>query len=531
MVRYFYTFLFALLLSFVALAQQPQANFDVQHYDFSLQVNDNNDTLVGKAVIEVVILKNTATVSFDLVSSAQAGRGMQVLSVDEDNKPVFFKQQKERLEIATASPLIVGEHHTFTISYKGIPGDGLIISTNKYGHRTFFADNWPNRAHHWLPCIDHPADKASVDFTITSPDHYQVVANGIQIEETNLANHFKRTHWKETALLATKVMAVGIADFAVNYVGDAGEIPVYSWVFPEDRDKGFYDYAQAVDILPFFQKNVGPYPYRKLANVQSKTRFGGLENANTIFYFENSVTGTRHSEALLTHEIAHQWFGNSATETNWPHLWLSEGFATYMTNLYLENKYGRDTLVKLLQGQRAEVIGFAKSRFTPIVDTTATDYMDLLNANSYQKGGWVLHMLRNTLGDSVFYKCIQAYYAAYKGKNASTDDFRKIVEKVSGQNLQVFFNQWFFTSGHPILSIQWKYLADDKTIQVAITQKQATVFSFPLEFSIATDNKESIFHKVDINDRVTIFSVPVNAHPVGVVADPETKLLFEKSFK
>ena len=134
-------------------------------------------------------------------------------------------------------------------------------------------------------------------------------------------------------------MVIGVADFAVNLSGTINEcIPVYSWVYPEDRDKGFYDYAQAAEILPWFIKNVGPYAYKKLANVQSKTRFGGLENANTIFYSEHSVNGNRQSESLMVHEIAHQWFGNYATEKSFAHLWLSEGFATYMTILYMENK-------------------------------------------------------------------------------------------------------------------------------------------------------------------------------------------------
>ena len=265
--------------------------------------------------------------------------------------------------------------------------------------------------------MDHPSDKASVDFIVTAPDHYQVVSNGLQTEETNLPNHFKITHYTETVPLATKVMVIGVADFAVNLSGNVDCIPVYSWVYPENKDKGFYDYALADNILPFFIKNVGPYAYKKLANVQSKTRFGGMENASAIFYFENSVVGDRKVEALLTHEIAHQWFGNSATEKNWQHIWLSEGFATYMTHLYLENKYGLDTLLKRMKTDRNDVIEFSKKKNTPVVDTTITkNFMELLNTNSYQKGGWILHMLRRKLGDEIFWKGIKKYYADYAGR-------------------------------------------------------------------------------------------------------------------
>src|SRR6266700_2106852 len=179
-------------------------------------------------------------------------------------------------------------------------------------------------------------------------------------------------------------MVIGAAGFAVQYSGTINGTPVYSWVYPENKEKGFYDYAQAVDILPFYIKHVGPYAYEKLANVQSKTIFGGMENAGAIFYSENTVTGTRVSESLLAHEIAHQWFGDMATETDWSHLWLSEGFATYMTILYFEKKYEK-----------------------PVVDSSVTNYMELLNANSYQKGGWILHMLRMEAGDSAFWKGIR----------------------------------------------------------------------------------------------------------------------------
>ena len=153
------------------------------------------------------------------------------------------------------------------------------------------------------------------------------------------------THWKESEPLPTKVMVIGVADFAVDHTGDVGKVPVYDYVFPESKEAGFKSYAVAREILLFYIKMFGPYAYEKLANVQSKTIFGGMENASAIFYFENSVT-SKGIEELMAHEIAHQWFGDAASEKSFAHLWLSEGFATYMTNVYLENKYGIDTLKK-----------------------------------------------------------------------------------------------------------------------------------------------------------------------------------------
>jgi len=502
---------------------------DVLHYTFNLWLNDGNNNIRGEATMAIKFLQTIPSFDLDMVKKNAEGSGMVVTSVKENNQPVSFLQESENIHIYTAAH--AGDTTVFTIVYEGIPADGLIIDKNKYGHRTFFGDNWPNRAHNWLPCIDNPADKAAVDFIITAPEHYQVIANGVQTEENNLPGQLKQTHWKETVDLPTKVMVIGAADFAVNYAGNVDCIPVSSWVYPENKDNGFYDYALAKDILPWFIKNVGPYAYRKLANVQSKTQFGGMENASAIFYFENSVQGDRKVESLLTHEIAHQWFGNSATEASWPHIWLSEGFATYMTHLYLENKYGIDTLQKRLVEDREKVIAFSKKKYTPIVDTSITsNFFQLLNANSYQKGGWVLHMLRRKLGDSLFWNGIKNYYAKYAGKNATTDDFRITMEASSRQDLQSFFKQWLFTAGHPVLTISQSYNRKNKTATIVIEQTQSALFIFPLQLLIASANGKEI-KTITVKDRTTTLVVPAVSGLTKITPDPVCDLLFEEQTK
>ncbi|HRO71534.1 MAG TPA: M1 family aminopeptidase, partial [Chitinophagaceae bacterium] len=283
------------LLSVTAFGQR---DIDVLHYKYEIELSDRSDSIKAKATIQVKFNQPSDKFWLDLAAPNKAGKGMLAYKfLEGDNKSLSGKQTGNKLELLLSAPAEKDEIKSFTIEYNGIPADGLIISKTKYGHRSFFADNWPNRGHNWLPCVDDPADKATVEFIVSAPQHYQVVANGIQIEETNLANGNKRTHWKEEVPVATKVMVIGVADFAVNLAGTIDNcIPVY--------------YAQANEILPFFIKHVGPYGYKKLANVQSKTTFGGLENANTIFYHENSINGQRRSEALMAHEIAHQWFGN-----------------------------------------------------------------------------------------------------------------------------------------------------------------------------------------------------------------------------
>lgn len=514
-----------------SLASRSQSNIDVLHYRFELELSDKNDSIKGSTNIKFMANEDMNEVSFDLVTVNNENKGMSVLKTITpliEKGLIGYKHQNNKLTIKFPKTLHKGDTSFIGVAYAGIPSDGLIISKNKFGSRTFFADNWPNRAHNWIPCKDDPSDKASVEFIITAPEHYQVVANGIQVEETSLKNGNKKTHWKEDAALPTKVMTLGVADFAVELADMVnGCIPVTSWVFPEDRDKGFYDLEIAKDILPWFIDYIGPYGYKKLANVQSKTIFGGLENANTIFYSQDIASGDRSREGTIVHEIAHQWFGNMATEKSFAHLWLSEGFATYFTTLYFENKNGIAKAQQLREEDRQQVIGFSKEDKTPVVNTTEKDYMNLLTPNNYQKGGWVLHMLRTQLGDSVFKKIIRKYYATYAGKNADSEDFQIIAEEVSGKNLKAFFKQWLYVAGHPKLDIKWRYNDKEKNITVNIKQLQSTPFSFPIEITY-TDNNGPAKRKIfPITKTMEVFNIPVAKKPAKIEADPDCNLLFE----
>jgi aminopeptidase N len=509
-------------------AQRPGAAIDIQHYTFSITLSDTSDLVKGNAAVDVLFIKDVQAITLDLISKDTNHKGQAVLQVTQQGKPLTFTHTNNQLTIQFATPVKSGERKTIEIVYEGIPADGLVITKNKYGHRVFFADNWPNRARNWLPCVDHPADKASLDFIVTAPAHYQVIANGVKIEDTTYSNQLRRTHYTETTPLSTKIMVIGVAEFAIQQSGMVNNIPVSSWVYPEEKDKGFYDYALAVNILPWFIKNVGPYAFKKLANVESTTIFGGMENASAIFYSdEASITGTRKSESLLTHEIAHQWFGDMATEADWSHLWLSEGFATYMTILYFEQNHGLDTAKQMLIKNRKMVIDFARKKLWPVVDSSVTNYMELLNANSYQKGGWVLHMLRRQLGDTLFWKGIQTYYSRYSGKNAVTGDLCKAMEDVSGKSLQPFFQQWLFTAGQPKLDITWTYNTAKKEVNVTVIQQQGELYQFPLELQMGNNE----IKQVAISNRETSVTFPATMKPAGITVDPNVNLLYEGNIK
>ncbi len=434
---------------------------DVQDYDFRVFISDTTDHI--RVVATVALVPSEAAPSFwlDLVGIQPDGTGMQVADVYEAQGPEHtpialirpLRHEQNRLTITPNEPLVAGERRTFVITYAGIPGDGLIISTNTHGDRTFFGDNWPERARHWLPVVDHPSDKATVTWTVDAPVRVRVVANGRRGVQRCEGTRCTTTYYTRVPI-PTKVMVFGAAPFAVEEAGRVGGVPIESWVYAQDREAGFYDYALAVPITTFFDSLLTPFPFEKLANVQSKTRYGGMENAGAIFYNEGSVRGDRGAENLLAHEIAHQWFGDHVTEADWPHLWLSEGFATYLTNVYVEKTKGAAQAEAMRREQRATVLGYYEENRDPLIDTTYADPNELLNANPYQRGAWVLHMLRRHLartgeGDAVFFEGLRRYVETHGGGNATTDDFQHAMESVTGNRSTRFSSSGRAARGSP----------------------------------------------------------------------------------
>ena len=527
------------LLTSLSYAQLPgytarytQPGVDVQHYAFSLTISDSTNQIQGETTIRFTRADDRQTVWFDLISPRDSSEtGMRVRSVSlPDGKAVPFSQRNDRVFInLAASP---NQPTEVVIRYGGIPARGLIISQNKFGERTFFGDNWPNNARNYLPVVDHPSDKATCSFAVNAPATYRVIANGKLVNESALPNGRKLTRWQENTPIPTKVMVIGAAHFAVEEVGSVGNVPVQSWLYPRDSQKGFVDYRPAKEILQYFIDKVGPYSYEKLANVESTTIFGGMENASCIFYSEKVIVGKKDSdvEALLSHEIAHQWFGNSATEADWSQLWLSEGFATYFSALYLEHAYGKDTLNAVLNQNKGQIFRYSalKPKGT-IVDSTAANLMDLLNPNSYQKGGWVLHMLRHELGDEVFWKGIRAYYEKFRNANAQTSDLQAVMESVSGKKLGQFFQQWLHQPGYPEIVWGSSYDAAKKALVIDVRQAQrsGSLFVVPLTFSIrgANGRETSRTARLTMTQQNQTFTVPLATRPAAVVIDPDNTVL------
>jgi aminopeptidase N len=215
-----------------------------------------------------------------------------------------------------------------------------------------------------------------------------------------------------------------------------------------------------------------------------------------------------------------------ASEKSFPHLWLSEGFATYLTHIYLESRYGTDSLNKRMKTDRDDIIDFASGSNRAVVDSVSP-LMALLNANSYQKGGWILHMLRRQLGDTVFHRIIRNYYAAFAGGNADTRDFEKICEQESARNLRGFFDQWLYSPGLPKLDLQWKYDQKAKNVVVKLKQMQAGLFQFPLTLKLQGASGKTQNVTVSVTSKDQQFNLTTKEKTVQLTLDPETSLLFE----
>lgn len=344
------------------------------------------------------------------------------------------------------------------IRWRGDAQDGLIAGPNIHGTHTAFADNWPDRAHRWLPLLDHPSDKASVTLKVEVPLRYGVVANGVLQKVDTLPRATHQWTYRLAEPIPTYSIVVGAAPFAVTKQRDAGCavqcIPHEVWSFREDSAYAVRAFARAPEITEFLQGLIGPFPYPVLRHVQSSTIFGGMENATAIFYDQKAYAARGVSEYLIAHETAHQWFGDAVTEADWHHLWLSEGFATYFAHLWTRQAAGDSAFRAALAADAAGIVR-SPVRDRPIVDVEARDLMQLLNANNYGKGGWTLHMLRGVVGDSAFFAGVRRYVETYRHGTALSSDFRAVMEQSSGQDLGWFFGQALLQPGWPKLEVRW----------------------------------------------------------------------------
>ena len=525
-------FLFFFTLNLFSKDPYPKnPNIDILNYSFELHLNDSTDIIYGTANIKLSIKPNEDNVRFDLISKNKEGKGMSVEYILFNGKEIPYSHVDNVINIDTRG-IVYSISDMITVKYEGIPITGLIIGPNMHGDRTFFSDNWPNKARNWLPLVDHPYDKSTTDFIIIAPNHYQVISNGLLVEETNINKDLKKTHWRQSVPISCWLYAIGVAEFAVDYVDYFDGKSIQTWVYKQDRDNGFYDFkVPTKHTLEFFSDYVGPFAYEKLANVQSNSVKGGMESATAIFYSDVSVTGERSVRwrNVIIHEVAHQWFGNCVTEYDWDDVWLSEGFATYFTLMFREHAYGRDDFVMGLNNAKENVYNFYKdNKDAPIIHDNLKDMKDVLSYSlQYQKGAWVLHMLRNYIGEDAFRQGIRNYYKKYFNLNTTTDQFKYEMEKVSNVDLDKFFDQWLYKGGMLIIDSDWKYNEKNSEIEISMDQVQddGYLFDMPIEIMLTFENKSSKIESIQLDKKSKKFIISSENKPKEIKIDPSVKLL------
>jgi aminopeptidase N len=356
-------------------------------------------------------------------------------------------------------------------------------------------------------------------------------------EESDLGNNIKLTHWKQSVPVSCWLFVLGVADFAIKYVDKFDGKSIETWVYAKDREAGFYDFDEPTKkVLEFYSSYVGPFAYEKLANIQSVNSGGGMETSSAIFYSDKLINGKRDVRLrnVIIHEIAHQWFGNAVTESTWDDAWLSEGITTFFTMRFIENEYGKAEYAKEIAKSKETVFKTAlRMPDFSIISPRSAEKEDVTSGLTYQKGAWILHMLRNIVGETNFQKGIRAYYSKFFNANATTDDFRNEMEKASGEDLKAFFKQWLYQPINPTINGTWDYDVKSKkiTIQLSQTQKGDLLFNLPIEIGYFKKGSTSpIILKMTFNKKQQTQTFNIADEPDKVDFDPRNVLLSEVTF-
>ena len=507
---------------------------DAIRYDILIAVSDTGAHIVGE-VETVWVLGSDAPVVVPLDS---AMRVVRVLIDGKENTRVHRTAYgRDGNIVYIPHDKQAGDTLRTRIRYHGTARDGLVVRIDSTGNRTFFADNWPDRAHLWLPVQDVPWDKAEVNFRVEVPLGLEVIANGTLIKVDTLARDRAAWQYRMEAPIPPSNFVFGAARMAVAKLTPtsctAPCVPQTAWAYPKDSAYAAQAFSVAPGIVEYFSGIIGPFPYASLAHVETSTRFGGMENATAIFYAAQMYAARNVGEEIIAHETAHQWFGDAVTEADWHHLWLSEGFATYLAALWLGHVHG-DSAFQAKMQHHAEAVFYSKGKDgakvnnpvteAPIIDTTATDLMGLLSTNNYPKGAWVLNELRGIVGDSAFFKGLQLYYSRFRNGTALSSDFEAVMEETSGQQLGWFFSQALLLPGYPMLTVRWTPKGNSVDLEIRQVQPPAWGLRRLPKLEISLDGK---IVTVDVSGPTTRVTVPVAKVPTSVIVDPQHRWLLQ----
>jgi len=496
-------------------------NFDVLHYAFDWTINMTAQSIQGKAVIQSKSLANSLNQIILHLSTA-----MTVTQITQDQTALAFTHADNLLTIFLAQPSGINQEFEIEITYSGIPQAGLNFSTHQ-GQPIFWSLDEPSEAREWFPSFDHPSDKATADLKITVPQNIVVVSNGTltksQVNPDGTTIYF----WKEEAPIATYLISVAGTNYAIfsdTYTSGPQSMDVLYYVYPEDLTQAQTDFSVTVPMIAFYSLLFGEYPFLEekygMAAIPGGT---AMEHQTCTSYPSRSITGNHQYDWLIAHELAHQWWGDLVTLTDWDDIWLNEGFATYSDALwfeYLSGSVGLQTRMQIFK----DIYFQHQSTEHPVYNPPDGH---LFCEIVYEKAAWVLHMLRFVVGDTHFWAILRKYALDFAYANATTSDFIYVCELVYGADLGWFFDQWIYGLGYPSYQVGWGYINGTVFVFVNQTQEDFPLFEMPVELQI--NLLSGPIHKtIWVDKKFNSYTFPLSERPTTIIFDPDNWILSQR---
>jgi aminopeptidase N len=541
-----------LLAAFSAVAQTQRPNFnrpqtfDAQHYVIRATFDRVNKKVFGDTTISLKPLIN----GFTTVELDAIGLNFQTVKLEPSGADLKFRTLPGKVVITLDNAYSKDELVTISLKYAASPKKGVyfVAAQSDNGGNEIHSDQiWtqgePDEARHWFPSFDFPGDKATTEQFITAEKGETVVGNGELVEKIQNGDGPSATviwHYNMHVPLPVYLVSFVVGKY-VKLEEKYKNIPLGYYIYPGREQTARNAYADTAAMMKYFEQQTGvDFPYNKYdQTVVAGFEFGGMENitattmADTFIFLADTEFGRNEVMDLVSHELAHSWFGNLVTCRNWAELWLNEGFATYMEAAFREKKYGREDYLRKVQLDAAEfIIDDAISRKRhPLYNLRAGKVAELFDnsATTYHKGGAVLHTLREQIGARAFWSGVNIYLNRHKFGSVESTDLRKAMEEASGESLGWFFDQWIYSGGLPKLTIRQIYNAKAKTLTLVTMQTQKpdvitpTVFRVPLEVVIKKAGTEQI-EKIEITKRRQFFNFKISTRPQEIVVDPELKI-------
>jgi aminopeptidase N len=493
------------------------SGWDARHYTIRLAVDPEAQTIRGSVTIRARVTANRLdSLRLDL------DRALTVDSVTLGRSRLGLSRAGDRLAVAWRRPWRKGDDLEITVWYGGHPVDGLLFDRHA-GLPAVASYGLPYSARRWWPCKDTPGDKAEegADIEVTVPQGLVVASNGRLLRHAATSGGAELYAWRESYPIYPDAVSIAVANYAsfVRFYRDsaADSMPLTFYVYPEDQAKAERDFAGLVGMLESHVATFGPYPFRREKYGVAEFPIRSFREHQTLpSYGAPLITGDRHNDWILAHELAHQWFGNLLTVANWSHIWLNESFATYAFALWQE-RAGGDSAYRAAM-QRFYHPDFEGSLY--VADSMDVDHF--FGPTTFSKGAWVLHMLRHVMGDATFFRALRAYVREFAYRNVTTADFQRVCEGEYGKPLDWFFKEWVYGTSEPAYALDWAAAqGPDSGAIVTITQTSGSgTFTMPLDLRLARPGGDTT---VIVWDSLPTqrWDLRLGRATTGVVLDPD----------